>query len=149
VQIYGIDDRASVVIANTTPRQNMMKSSYLSIGLFSITTLSALFSLSFTPVSAQCVMNDTNIQFSMNGSRKPTDRSNDVTQKSSGVCVGNSVSSTNTQVQVGGTQRASQHRQSHQEIIGGNSSPTGINMKPVKVRTNVQIDVYNAADRLR
>ncbi len=126
-----------------------MKSSYLSIGLFSIATLSALFSLPSTPVSAQCVINDTNIQVAVNGSRKPSNRSNDVTQNSSGPCVGNSVSSTNTQVQVGGTQRASQHRQSHQEISGGSGNPTGINIKPVKVRTNVQIDVYNAADRLR
>ena len=126
-----------------------MKSSYLSIGLFSIATLTSLFALPARHVNAQCVMADTNVQVSMNGSRKRSDQTNDVTQQSSGACSGNSISSTNTQVQTGGTDRASQHRSSHQEIRGGESSPTGINMEPVKVRTNVQVDVYNAADRLR
>ncbi len=125
-----------------------MKSSYLSIGLFSIATLAALFALPVRSVSAQCVMADTNVQVSMNGSHRRSDRTNDVTQNSSGACSGNSISSTNTQVQTGGTDRAIQHRSSNQEIRGGDSSPTGINMEPVKVRTNVQIDVYNAADRL-
>ena len=129
--------------------RKIMKFSYLPIGLFSIATLSSLFALSVTPVSAQCAMIDTNIQMSMNGSRQATDRSNDVSQKSSGECVGNSISSTNTQVDVGGTERAHQHRTSRQEIRGEDSSPTGIDMKPVKVKTNVQIDVYNAADRLK
>ena len=129
-----------------------MKSSHLSVGLFSIATLAsiaALFTLSINPVSAQCVMADTNVQIGMNGSRQRADRTNDVSQESSGACSGNAVSSTNTQVQTGGTDRAHQHRSSSQEIRGGDSSPTGTNMEPVKVRTNVQIDVYNAADRLR
>lgn len=150
LDIYGIADRVVVVIAKTIlTMKNIMKSSYLPIGLFSIATLAALFSVPVAPVSAQCVMNDTNIQFSMNGSRQKTDRINDVSQKSSGECVGNSISSPNTQVQSGGTERAVQHRQSRQEIRGEDSNPTGINMKPVKVRTNVQIDVYNPADRLK
>lgn len=124
-----------------------MKLAYLPIGLLSIATLSSLLWLPVAPVSAQCVMADTNIQIAINGSRKPSDRSNRVRQRSSGHCVGNSISSTNTQLQVGGTQRAHQHRSSNQEFHGGSGNPTGINIRPVKVKTNVQIDVYNAADR--
>jgi hypothetical protein len=94
-------------------------------------------------------MNDTNLQISINGSRKPSDRSNTVRQGSTGGCVGNTVNSTNVQVSTGGTERASQHRQSSQQVNGSNNSPTGINMAPVKLHQNVQIDVDNPADRLR
>jgi hypothetical protein len=125
-----------------------MKSSHFSVALLSLATLSALVTLPVRQASAQCVMNDTNFQVSISGSRKPTDRSNDVSQASSGGCVGNTVNSTNVQVNTGGTSRASQHRQSNQVINGSNNSPTGINLPPVKTRQNVQIDVYNAADKL-
>lgn len=94
-------------------------------------------------------MSDINFQSSINGSRKPTDRTNDVSQGSTGNCVGNSVNTTNVQHNVGGTDRATQHRQSTQQINGGNSSPTGTSIKPVKVKTNVQIDVDNPADRIK
>ena len=125
-----------------------MKSSYLlSLGLISA-TLSVLAALPVPQASAQCVMNDTNIQLSMNGSGKKADQSNDVTQASSGGCVGNTVNSTNVQTQTGGTERATQRRQSHQQLNGSNDSPTGINMDPVKVKTNVQVNVDNPADRL-
>jgi hypothetical protein len=94
-------------------------------------------------------MTDTNIQLSMNGSRKPTDRTNDVSQGSTGGCVGNTVNTTNVQTNIGGTERATQRRQSSQQINGSNNSPTGINMNPVKIKTNVQVDVDNPADRLQ
>jgi hypothetical protein len=99
-------------------------------------------------VGGSCTMNDTNIQISMNGSGKKADQSNDVTQASNGGCVGNTVNTTNVQTQTGGTDRATQRRRSSQEINGSNNSPTGINMDPVKVKTNVQTDVDNPADRL-
>jgi Tfp pilus assembly protein PilV len=126
-----------------------MKLSYLSAGLLSLATFSTLVTLSAPHASAQCVMNDINMQVSMNGSRKPTERTNDVTQGSTGNCVGNSVTTTNVQTNVGGTDRAVQRRQSTQQINGGDSSPTGINMDPVKVKTNAQVDVDNPAARLK
>jgi hypothetical protein len=92
-------------------------------------------------------MNDTNIQVSINGSRKPTNRTNDVSQGSSGNCVGNSVNTTNVQLQTGGTDRATQRRVSNQQLNGGGSNPTGVNLPPVKTRQNIQIDVDNPADR--
>jgi hypothetical protein len=126
-----------------------MKSSYISAGLLSLATFSAVVALSAPHASAQCVMNDTNIQLSMNGSRKPTDRTNDVTQGSTGNCTGNSINTTNVQVNTGGTERATQRRTSNQQINGGNSSPTGINLPPVKLNQNVQVDVDNPVDRLK
>jgi hypothetical protein len=126
-----------------------MKSSYfLSLGLISA-TLSAFAALPVPQASAQCVMNDTNIQLSMNGSGKKAEQTNDVKQASNGGCVGNTVNTTNVQSQTGGTERTIQRRQSNQQLNGSNDSPTGINMEPVKVKTNVQVDVDNPADRLR
>jgi hypothetical protein len=126
-----------------------MKFSHCSVGLLTLATLSALVTLPVPPASAQCVQSDINFQSSINGSGQPTDRTNDVSQTSTGGCVGNTVSTTNVQSQTGGTTRATQHRTVTQQVNGSNDSPTGINMAPVKIKTNVQVDVYNAADRLR
>ena len=126
-----------------------MKSSYLVfLGLISA-TLSAFAGLPVPQASAQCVMNDTNIQLSMNGSGRRAEQSNDVKQASNGGCVGNTVNTTNVQTQTGGTDRAIQRRQSTQQLNGSNDSPTGINLDPVKVKTNVQVNVDNPADRLK
>ncbi len=126
-----------------------MKALSFSVGLLSLATLAALVALPVPPASAQCVESDINFQSSINGSRKPTDRTNNVNQGSTGGCVGNTINTTNVQSQTGGTDRATQHRQSNQQINGSNHSPTGINMPPVKIKTNVQVNVDNPADRLR
>lgn len=124
-----------------------MKPSFLSIGLLSIATISALAALSTPQASAQCVMNDTNIQVSINGSGKPTDRTNDVSQNSNGGCVGNTVNTTNVQLQTGGTARATQRRVSNQQINGSGDSPAGVKGPTIKTRQNIQINVDNPADR--
>ena len=125
-----------------------MKSASLSVGLLSLATLAGLAALPVPHASAQCVMSDINFQSSINGSAQPAIQTNNVTQGSTGGCVGNTVSTTNVQSQTGGTERTTQRRQSTQQINGSNS-PTGINMEPVKIKTNVQIQVDNPADRLR
>lgn len=125
-----------------------MKPDRYSLGLMVLATLSTIVSGNITSASAQCVMNNTNIQVAVNGSKQPTDRSNRVSQNSTGSCVGNAVNSTNVQSTTGGTDRASQQRQSTQQVNGGTSSSTGVNVPPVKLQQNVQIDVYNPADRL-
>jgi Tfp pilus assembly protein PilV len=125
-----------------------MKPAFLSVGLLALATLSAVAAFPVSQVSAQCVMNDTNIQMTIGGSRQPTDRTNNVSQGSTGGCVGNTVNTTNVQSTVGGTERATQRRQSTQQINGSNDSPIGINMAPVKLHQNVQVDVDNPADRL-
>jgi hypothetical protein len=125
-----------------------MKSSFLSVSLLAFTTFSALVTLPVRQASAQCVMNDTNLQVTIGGSGKPTDRTNNVSQGSTGGCVGNTVNTVNVQTSLGGTERATQRRQSTQQINGSNDSQIGTNMSPVKLHQNVQIDVDNAADRL-
>ena len=94
-------------------------------------------------------MNDINFQSSIGGSRQPANQSNSVTQGSTGGCVGNTINTTNVQSQTGGTDRVDRRRQSSQQMNGSNNSPTGIDLDPVKIRTNVQIKVDNPADRLR
>ena len=100
-----------------------MKSSYLlSLGLISA-TLSVFAALPVPQVNAQCVENDINFQSSINGSGKKADQSNDVSQGSKGGCVGNTINTTNVDSQTGGTERATQRRQSSQQINGSNNSP--------------------------
>lgn len=126
-----------------------MKSSYFSVALLSLATLSALSALPVPQASAQCVMSDTNVQLSIDGSGRRSNQSNDVRQGSSGGCVGNVTNTTGVQVNTGGTEQVTQRRQSTQQINGSNDSPTGINMEPTKIKTNVQIHVDNPADRLK
>jgi hypothetical protein len=125
-----------------------MKSAFFPANLLAMATFSAVATFPIHSASAQCVMNDTNIQMTIGGSRQPTDRTNNVSQGSTGGCVGNTVNTTNVQSTVGGTDRATQRRQSTQQINGTNDSATGINMPPVKLHQNVQVDVDNPADRL-
>ena len=124
-----------------------MKFTYLSLGLIAIGTLSTFGSLPVHQASAQCVMNDVGIQVSINGSRTPTERRNNISQNSTGGCVGNTVNTTGVQVQTGGNKPVSQSRTVNQTINGNNNSPSGVNLSPVKIRTNVGIDVFNPANR--
>ncbi len=126
-----------------------MKSSLVSASLLALATLSALATFPVREASAQCIMNDTSIQMNISGSRVPTQRTNNVSQESSGGCVGNTVNTTNVQTNVGGTAAVRQNRQSSQTINGTNDSPTGINMAPLKFKQSVQVDVYNAADNIK
>jgi hypothetical protein len=124
-----------------------MKITSLSLGLATLATCSTFAALPTQPVSAQCVMNDTYIGVSITGSRRPTERRNSVSQNSNGGCVGNSVNTTGVQVQTGGNEPVRQIRNVNQTINGSNDSRTGVNLSPVKTRTNVGIDVFNPAAR--
>jgi hypothetical protein len=126
-----------------------MKFSSLSISLLVLTTLTSLISLPIPPVSAQCVMTNIVTQTSINGSRRRSNQSNDVSQISNGGCVGNSVNGTSVQVNTGGTEQTTQRNKSSQQINGSNNSPTGVNLAPVKVKVSAPVNVYNPADKLR
>jgi hypothetical protein len=122
-----------------------MKSSACSLSLLSGSALTAVIFLSHTETLAQCVVADVSVQAAVTGSRKPAQQTNNVDMGSGGGCTGNSSVHTSKQIRVGGTDPVIQERTSRHELSGGSSTggPT------VAVPVDVQVDVYNPAERLR
>jgi hypothetical protein len=113
-------------------------------------TFSALLPLGFAtsqPAAAQCVMADVSVQLAIRGAKKPAQQTNDVDMQSQGPCVGNTSVHTGTQVYVGGGESV-QRRTSKHRLEGGSTPATGVVGPTVKVPVNVQVDVYNPAERL-
>lgn len=102
-----------------------------------------------SPASAQCVVADVAIQAAITGSREPAEQTNDVGIESEGACVGNTSVSTSRQVQVGGTERVHQERHSHHRLQGNPSESSHPGGPTVGIPVEVQVDVYNPAERLR
>jgi hypothetical protein len=94
------------------------------------------------------VVADVSIQAAVHGGRRPAQQVNDVAIDAEGPCSGNTSVSTNRQIQVGGTGEVRQSRQSRHQIRSAEppSGPTG---PTVAVPVEVQVDVYNPAERLR
>lgn len=122
----------------------MIKPQYLGLGL-----LCAGFLPWVAPsASAQCVAADVSIQAAIHGGNQPAEQVNDVAIDADGPCVGNRSVSTSRQIQVGGTGEVRQVRQSSHQIRGSNRA--GSTAGPtVAVPVEVQVDVYNPAERLR
>ena len=99
--------------------------------------------------SAQCVVADVAIQAAITGSEEPAEQTNDVDIESDGSCVGNTSVSTNRQIQVGETEPVRQERQSRHRLQGDPSEAEGSGGPTVTVPVEVQVDVYNPAERLR
>jgi hypothetical protein len=119
----------------------MIKPQYVGLGLLCAGALAT-----FAPASATCVVADVAIQAAIHGG-PPAEQVNDVAIDTDGSCRGNTSVNTSRQVQVGGTGEVRQTRQSRHQIRGGGGAvgagPT------VAVPVEVQVDVYNPADRLR
>ncbi|MGF1566845.1 MAG: hypothetical protein ACFCVD_02020 [Nodosilinea sp.] len=95
-------------------------------------------------------MTDVSIQAAIHGSDTPAEQTNNVDISTPGRCVGNTSVHTNRQVQVGGTGQVRQSRQSRHHIQESQSNPTAPAQGPtVAVPVEVQVDVYNPAERLR
>lgn len=127
----------------------MIKPQYLGLGLLCAGAL-----VSFAPgASAQCVVADVAIQAAIHGGEQPAEQVNDVAIDAKGPCVGNTSVSTSRQIQVGGTGEVRQTRQSRHQLRSSDrtsGSVSGSAAGPtVVVPVNVQVDVYNPADRLR
>ncbi len=120
-----------------------------SLSFLSIATLLALAVPESRPVAAQCVIADVAVQTAITGSQKPAKQSNQVTMERRGSCSGNSSVSVGQQVQVGGTGQVVQQRQSHHRIEGTSRNEAGVQGPTVAIPVQVQVDVYNAADRLQ
>ncbi|WP_013323914.1 hypothetical protein [Gloeothece verrucosa] len=100
---------------------------------------------------AQCVQTDVSVQYNISGSKKPTERTNDVVMESQPGCIGNSSVTTSVQGNIGGDGPVQQNRRVRQRQTSNNSQPkpTGVNGSTVQVQSNVQVDVYNPAEKYR
>ncbi len=102
-----------------------------------------------SPAMAQCVVADVAIQAAITGAQQPAEQSNNVEIDTGNSCVGNTSVSTSRQVQVGGTGPVRQTRQSRHRLQSTSETPTNANGPTVAVPVEVQVDVYNPAERLR
>jgi hypothetical protein len=119
-----------------------------SLSLLSLSATLTLASSLTPPASAQCVMADVSVQAAIRGSKKPAQQTNEVDMQSKGACVGNTSVHTGTQLYVGGGDTVIQRRNSRHRLESVSPPVTGIAGPTVKIPVNVQVDVYNPAERL-
>ena len=105
-----------------------------------------LESFLLTSAKAQCVQGDMSVQYSISGSQKPTQRSNDVTMESDPNCRGNSSVTTGVQGHIG-PNATEQNRRVNNIQQGSDKHPQIPNGRTVQIRSNVQVDVDNPIDR--
>ena len=112
-------------------------------------TIGLLLPFSLSPAVAQCVQADVSVQYSISGSKEPTERTNDVEMSSDRACQGNVSVTTGVQGNVGGNGRVRQNRvvRHRMENKGDRSSYSG--GSTIQIQSNPAIDVYNPADNLR
>jgi hypothetical protein len=117
-----------------------MKSKLILLSAFSISAISA-FIPNFSPsAKAVCVLTDVNVQVAIHPKDTAANQNNNVNQQANDDCYGNSATTTGVQV-YSGPGSVNQNRDSTQIVNGNGSNPTGINMAPIKVPINVQVDV--------
>lgn len=126
-----------------------MKLTRFQLGLLYFSSFLAFETVFTNSATAQCVQADVSVQYNISGSKKPTDRTNDVVMDSDRSCRRNVSVTTGVQGNVGGNGPVEQHRRVVHRQQGNDDRGTGINGSPIQLRTNVGIDVYNPADRLR
>ena len=95
---------------------------------------------------ANCVQADVSVQYNISGSKKPTQRTNDVRMESEPGCRGNASVSTGVQGHIG-PGSVQQNRRVRHIQKGSQNNPTGVNGSTVQIRSNPQIDVDNPVDR--
>jgi len=113
--------------------------------------LSGLFLWGFsaaTPSLAQCVVADTSVQISVNGSREPAQQNNEVEVDAPESCHRNRSVSTSRQVQVGGNGSTVQQRRSRHQINSTEESSSVGSGSTMVIPVEVQLDVHNTADNL-
>ncbi len=99
-----------------------------------------------TSVKAQCVQADASVQYNISSSRKPTQRTNDVTMESDSNCRGNSSVTRGVQGHIGPNE-IEQNRRVYHSQQGNDKSPEIPNGRTVQIRSNVQVDLDNPAGR--
>ncbi|MBW4479296.1 MAG: hypothetical protein KME54_21195 [Tolypothrix brevis GSE-NOS-MK-07-07A] len=112
----------------------------LSLGIFSVVSVSPFLMPSFTPkAEAGCVAVDVGVQVAVDGSRRGS-QSNNVSQRFDPNCSGGSVTSVGKQVCV--STKCEQRRTSNQSVSGNGRYTGGRN---IPIRVNVPVHVHNPA----
>lgn len=128
-----------------------MRCRLFSLSFLSLSTVLAFAASVDVPAFGQCVVADVAVQAAIHGSKKPAQQSNEVEIRGRDSCVGNTSVHTGKQIHVGGTEQVVQERRS-QHRIGGNRRRNNTKKNhgsTVAVPVEVQVDVYNPAERLR
>ena len=112
--------------------------------LLSVSVLVPISPLLTSSASAACVMTDVSVQIAIHGSKNPAKQTNNVDMQSEGVCVGNTTTSTSTQIYVGPGD-VEQTRNSSHFVGGGTNNGTNIGGPTIRVPVHVPVDVYNPA----
>lgn len=113
----------------------------LSLGIFSVVSVSPFLVPSFTPkAEAGCVAVDVAAQVAVDGSRTRS-QSNNVSQRFDPNCSGGSVTSVGNQVCV--STKCDQRRTSNQSVSGSGRYNTG--GRNIQIRVNPKVHVYNRA----
>ncbi|MBW4566584.1 MAG: hypothetical protein KME31_00780 [Tolypothrix carrinoi HA7290-LM1] len=118
-----------------------MNSKLLSLGIFSVVSVSPFLMPSFTPkAAAGCVAVDVAAQVAVDGSRTRS-QSNNVSQRFDPNCSGGSVTSVGNQVCV--STKCEQRRTSNQSVSGNGGYNTG--GRNINIKVNPRVKVYNPA----
>ncbi|MGI2908519.1 hypothetical protein [Tolypothrix sp. VBCCA 56010] len=113
----------------------------LSLGVFSVVSVSPFLMPSFTPkAAAGCVAVDVAAQVAVDGSRTRS-QSNNVNQRFDPNCSGGSVTSVGNQVCV--STKCEQRRTSNQSVSGNGGYNTG--GRNINIKVNPRVHVYNRA----
>ena len=121
---------------------------FLSLGLFSVSTLLALATTTTKPAFAVCTTTDVNVQVGI--SKDPAEQSNDVDVDRDEDCFGNN--STNSSTQVGKGDRVRQSRGSEHRQGGGANDKLrelGVETPNIDTGVDVRVNVPNAAGALQ
>ena len=111
--------------------------------LLSVSALLPISPFLTSSASAVCVMTDVSVQIAIHGSKNPAKQTNNVDMQSEGVCVGNTTTSTSTQIYVGPGDVEQTRNSSH--FVGGGTNERNISGPTIRVPVHVPVDVYNPA----
>ncbi len=116
-----------------------MKLKLIAFGALSLSAISTFIPGITNKASAVCVLTDVGVQIAIHSRGTAANQNNHVNQQASQDCYNNSATTTGVQVYTG-TGSVNQNRNSSQYVSGG-SNPTGINMAPIRIPVQVQVDV--------
>jgi hypothetical protein len=112
--------------------------------LLSVSTLSTLAPFSTPAAFAGCIMTDVATQVAIHGSKNPAVQNNNVDMDSQRGCLGNTTTSTATQLYVGPGD-VEQTRDSSHFVGGSKDDRTKVGGPAIGVPVHVPVDVYSPA----